>query len=233
MLTQRVAQAATALGDLPNKSAARCGWGGPRANSGGPRPNSGGRRPGAGRPRKCRAVAIEASIAAGERWYVVETEPRGELIAEAALAALGYDSWCPRERIEVVWRSERLTVERPLFVGYSLVCINLSASWSAVVSADAVRRLVRQAGSWRPAPLPDGTVEALRAHADAAGVVMSGPGIEMPHAPIAPGSRVKIDGALGALDAVCEMSGEERLVVLMDILGATRRVTLARNCVRA
>jgi transcriptional antiterminator RfaH len=118
---------------------------------------------------------------------------------------------------------------KPLFPSYLFVSMDLTVTrWRAIRSTIGVAGLVC-AGD-RPAPVPVGIVEQIRVFEDENGMVR-------PPKPecFAKGQRVEIadgvfDGLIGLVDG---MSDEERVILLLDLLGREVRIRLPVEMVRA
>ena len=126
-----------------------------------------------------RRAAERARETAGEgrgAWHLVQTVPRGEAPAAAALAEAGFGVFLPRYRLDVPFgravrgkRREVRTIERALFVGYLFVRVEPGQGCYGVTKARGVARLVTWGDG--PAVVPDAVVAALVLAADVAGIV--------------------------------------------------------------
>ncbi len=158
-------------------------------------------------------------------WHVVLCKPRREALAEANLRNQGFEVYLPR-MIGVRRRAGRWehTIE-PLFPRYLFLNEGEGGrGLPPVRSTLGVSDLVRSAGA--PVRVPPGVVEALRDSAD-------------PHtgchrieaAPFAAGARVRFAaGPLAGLEGVFDMAcGDARVIVLLDFLGKTNRLSVNRD----
>jgi len=157
---------------------------------------------------------------AGERWYVVQTQPRAENKAIIHLQRQGYKFFCPRYRKTVRHARKKTSVLAPLFPNYLFLLLDVSRDqWRPVNSTRGVARLMMQRET--PQPVPHGVVEALQTRAGADGVVDWAPTFKIGQAVrIADGPFAEIVGILEHLDAV------GRVRVLLDLLGRSVSVTL-------
>ena len=158
-------------------------------------------------------------------WHAVLCKPRREAVAEANLRNQGFDVYLPR-MVGLRRRAGRWEQRiEPLFPRYLFLNEGeRGLGLASVRSTLGVSGLVRSAGA--PARVPSGFVEALRDSAD-------------PHtgchrieeAPFAAGARVRFAaGPLAGLEGVFEMaSADARVVVLLDFLGKTNRLTVNRD----
>src|SRR5690606_4437557 len=104
------------------------------------------------------------------RWYAAYTQPQAETRAARELRQQGFDAFLPlcRRLRRHARRTE--TVLRPLFPRYLFLAMDVERQrWRSVNGTRGVAQLVRQGD--RPAPIPSGIIEALRARADASGAV--------------------------------------------------------------
>ena len=158
-------------------------------------------------------------------WHAVLCKPRREALAETNLNNQGYEVYLPRmaalRRRAGRWQR---SIE-PMFPRYLFLNAGDGTRGLAPIrSTPGVSGLVRLAGE--PARVPSGVVEALRASADPeTGCHPYGP------RPLAPGARVRLAaGPLAGLEGVFEMSrGEARVIVLLDLLGKTNRLSVKRD----
>jgi transcriptional antiterminator RfaH len=127
---------------------------------------------------------------------------------------------CERRTI----RGRREGSEVPLFPGYAFVRITLQ--WHAARWCPGVVRLVMD--GLQPAKVPDAVIEEIR------GRERNG-AVELPKRRLQCGDRVKIlaGSFRGHLAMYADMSGPERVTVLLQILGGQQRVTLARRDIEA
>ncbi|MEX2642210.1 MAG: transcription termination/antitermination NusG family protein [Acetobacterales bacterium] len=161
------------------------------------------------------------------RWYVARTQPNAEQRACSHLQRQGFDTYMPcylrrrRHARRTEWRAA------PLFPGYVFVRFDRDAArWRAIHSTVGVSHLVCQGE--RPAPVPEGVVEDIRAAEDETGMV---PLNEAP----ARGDRVAVgDGPFAGCAGLFDGDSDERRVfVLLDLLGRQVRVSVSRDAVQA
>ena len=110
----------------------------------------------------------------------------------------------------------------PLFPRYLFVAVDITTQrWLAIRSTIGVTRLVCDGD--RPAAVPVGVLEALRRREDASGLV------QLDHRPrFSPGDKVYVLGGAfqdcyGLYDG---MSSNERVTILLELLGRRVRVSL-------
>lgn len=162
------------------------------------------------------------------QWFVVETHPRAEATALTNLERQGFTAYCPR-----IWKQRRHArrvdqVRVPFFPGYLFVLIDLARQrWRPIRSTFGVRRLVQFAD--RPAPVPDGVVERIRARETADGAIPAAP------PPFRPGQPVRVaHGAFADVDGLFDCAVDQhRVVLLLNLLGGRVRVRLPALAVEA
>jgi transcriptional antiterminator RfaH len=157
-------------------------------------------------------------------WGVVRSQPQRERFASKRLEAGGFETFLPQVQ------TKRACA--PLFPGYLFVFI--VDRWRAINSTLGVLCLVRTGDC--PARCPDREIEALKALIDGHGFV------RLPDKPLKPmryvfakGVAVKIVG--GPLQGVTAlhsgMSAAEKEILLLAMLGASRRVAVPSHLVAA
>ncbi len=117
----------------------------------------------------------------------------------------------------------------PVFPRYVFVAIDLHRQrWLSIRSTVGVSRLVSQGDA--PMAVPAGIVEALRARHDESGFVrlLAPPGLRA-------GDKIRVLGgafeeAMGLLE---EVTDEQRVTILLDLLGRKVRVTLDSGLIAA
>jgi transcriptional antiterminator RfaH len=163
------------------------------------------------------------------RWYVAHTQPGSEAKASWHLRNQDFAVYLPRY-LKRRRHARRIDwVATPLFPRYLFIAMDLAtARWRAIRSTIGIAGLVCHGD--RPTPVPLGIVEALQAREDDKGVVT------LPTAPLFDkGDRVHItDGALRGLSGLFDgTSDEERVIILLDLLGRQVRVRVPLETVQA
>ena len=160
-------------------------------------------------------------------WIVVHTHAHAETKAEHHLRRQGYEVYLPRYR-KTRRHARRLeTVIRPLFPGYLFVGFEADATcWRPIQSTIGVRHLIR-AGD-KPVLAPGWIVDGLRRREDEHGLVEV-------RSSFVKGERVRIEsGPLCDQLGVFECADDnDRVIVLLDLLGRQVRVRLPMEAVRA
>jgi len=164
-----------------------------------------------------------------DRWYAVHTHTRAERLGRAHLHRQGFEAYLPqylkrrRHARRVDW------TPAPLFPGYLFVRMDPAATrWQAIRSTVGIRDLVCLGET--PSAVPAGIVEGIRAREDDSGFVRMDK-----VAPFAKGDKIQI-----AAGALCEqvglfdcMTDDERVVVLLNLLGRPLKVRLPVEAVVA
>jgi len=163
----------------------------------------------------------------GSRWYAVQAQPAREHIALQHLERQGFESFCP-----VQMRARRIgrhtaTRLHPFFPGYLFVRLDVERQrWRSVNGTTGVLRLIgcSESGRARPAPLPEGLVERLKALSSANGELLFRDELN-------PGDKVRVvRGPFERLCGVLERAGDhERVTILLDILSTEVRVRISRS----
>ena len=162
-------------------------------------------------------------------WFVVQTRAHSETKASAHLLRQGFQIYLPRYLKQRRHARRVDVVAAPLFPGYLFVAIDMTTQrWLAIQSTVGVIRLVRDGD--RPAPVPGHVLSTLKGREDDAGF------IRLRSAPeFAVGDKVRVQG--GAFDDCLGiyqgMSGQERVAILLDLLGRKVRVVLDAEVINA
>ena len=162
------------------------------------------------------------------RWYVAQTQLRGEERAKLNLERQGFQTYLPRYRRERRHARRSDVVSAPLFPGYVFIRLDLgSAPWRAVNGTFGVNHIVCQGEC--PAPLPEGVVEAIAAQENGEGLIALKP------RPFRQGEALRIvTGALADCFGFFErMADRDRVILLLDLLGRKVRVQAPREAVVA
>jgi transcriptional antiterminator RfaH len=163
------------------------------------------------------------------RWFLVHSKPARERLAASHLRRQGYELYFPevlnRFRQRDRW-AERVT---PLFPRYLFLRVESGRQCLAPVrSTQGVASVVRFGVEY--AEVPAQVVDGLRARADAC----TGLHRLAQTPPLTCGARIRIvAGALDGLDGVfLRESGDERVIVLLDLLAPGASVRVPAGCVR-
>ncbi|MGR8934980.1 MAG: transcription/translation regulatory transformer protein RfaH [Gammaproteobacteria bacterium] len=157
-------------------------------------------------------------------WYLLRTKPRQETLAAENLLRQRFRVFLPFYRRNRRKSGRWAMLEEPLFPGYVFIHIDLAEQNSAPIrSTKGVSGFVRF--GLEPATVPDTVVETLMARA-------RDNGEEVPPL-FKPGDAVNIvGGGFAGVQAIFQAEkGADRVILLLDLLGRTTRVTLQRDAI--
>ncbi|MDB5594713.1 MAG: hypothetical protein JWM36_1674 [Hyphomicrobiales bacterium] len=176
--------------------------------------------------RRAAPEAAAPVIAGAARWYAVQTLAHRESGAQAQLLRQNFVPFLPQVEKTVRHARKLRTVRAPLFPGYLFVQLDLARDrWRSVNGTFGVSRLVT--ANDRPAPVPVGVIEALRAMLDGAGLMKLDDGLRV-------GQTVQVmvgpfADMLGQLD---RLDGAGRVRVLLQLMGGAVPVLVDRTALR-
>ncbi len=163
-----------------------------------------------------------AEHAAGARhWFLVQCRPGQNDRARLNLEYQNYECFDPHMAVERLRAGRRRYRREPMFPGYLFIHLALSGeSWHSIRSTRGVRRLVHFGND--PARAPDEVITELW-HRTAPEAEQT----EVVHA-LREGDRLHIKkGPFADLEGLFERyDGEERVIVLFDMLQKQHRLTL-------
>lgn len=155
------------------------------------------------------------------RWYVVYTRARGEAWAAENLIKQGFEIYFPKIRKEVRHARRIQSVLAPMFPRYLLVRMDTEHQrWRSINGTFGVSHIISQGE--KPLPVSDQVIAAIRGREDESGVVRLVPrGLK-------PGDQVRVrEGAFADFSALLEeMSGQERAILLLELMGRAVRVSV-------
>jgi transcriptional antiterminator RfaH len=158
-------------------------------------------------------------------WYAVFTKPRSEAQATEQLQNQQYVGFFPKIRVLKRRAGQVKTLEEAMFPRYVFVRLTPGAdNFAPIRSTRGVIDLVRFGG--RPAYLPDDFIENLqRCCTDGA--------IDFTDDGLSPGEQIEVahgpfEGAIGSL---AKIKAEDRVIVLLNVMGRQTQVDLPRDSV--
>ncbi len=164
-----------------------------------------------------------------QRWYAVQSQPNSEIKAVAHLKRQGFETYLPRYQKRRRHARRFEIVPAPLFPRYLFVRIDLETQrWRAIFSTIGVSRLVCNGDV--PAAIDDRVLASLKSRENELGFV------QLNQPPMfQPGDKLRvIQGVfcdnLGLFE---EMTDQERVTILLDLLGRKVRVVLDADLVAA
>ena len=162
-------------------------------------------------------------------WYAVHTRAQAEATALEHLLRQGYDAYLPRYRAQVRHARRLKTVLRPLFPRYLFAGVDRDAArWRPILSTVGVSDLVR-AGD-EPIALAPEIVETLRRQEEAGALERLAR-----RRPPRLGELVRVSaGAFeDMIGRLVDLRDEDRVIVLLDILGRKVRTLIEADAVEA
>lgn len=154
-----------------------------------------------------------------KNWYLVHAKPRQESVARENLDRQNYQVYLPLARLYRKRGGRRVLVIEPLFPRYLFINLNTETdNWAPIRSTVGVSSLVRF--GLKPAVVPDDLVAYLQSRDDASGVQ------DLPPPDLRLGQRVRFrEGPMMGYEGIfVARTGNERVVVLMQLLGKPKRV---------
>ena len=162
-------------------------------------------------------------------WYAVQTKAHAEIKASEHLQRQGFQVYLPRYLKRRRHARVIDAVVAPLFPRYLFVKIDIAAQrWRSIQSTVGVSRLVYQ-GEY-PAVVPDCVLGQIKAREDSRGI------IQIDHqVTFASGDKIRVvDGAFAdSVGLFDRMSDDERVTVLLELLGRKVRVVMDLDLVAA
>ena len=161
-----------------------------------------------------------------KQWFVVQSKPKQETLAEVNLGRQGYETYCPRIIQKHRYRGRWKKIIKPLVPRYLFVQLEQGRDdFSPIRSTLGVTGLVRFGGV--PRGLTPGLIEEIKTRED------DKQGIHVGRPQWQAGEEIEIvDGALSGLKGLfLAESGEERVVVLLNMLGRENKVVVTQDAI--
>ncbi len=156
------------------------------------------------------------------RWYVVQTKPGREALAESHLKRQGFDTYLPRYSRQISHARKRQLVKAPLFPGYLFVHMDTGVSrWRAIDGTIGAIGVVRFGE--RPSALADDIVEEIRQRENQNGLV------ELVRADdLTNGDLVAVEhGPMSGMNGIFMTAKDaDRVVVLFKLMGRNVSATV-------
>lgn len=163
----------------------------------------------------------------GSSWFLAQLKPNCANIADKNLKRQGFKTFLPLEE-ETRQRNGRfVTTMRPLFPGYIFVAFDVSRGfWRTVNSTYGITRLV--SFGKEPAAVPLDLVSQLMLRCDAQGKLL-------PPQLLKPGDQVTMTKGpfTNFVAEVEKITPDQRVWVLMEIMGAQTRVAIGADQIRS
>lgn len=158
------------------------------------------------------------------QWYVIQCRPREELRALENLERQGLCCYLPMLSVEKLRHGALVDVREPLFPGYLFISLDeLTDNWHPIRSTRGVIQLVRFREY--PEPVAHEMIESIRQR-------LASDAPRIPY--LKPGERVRItQGPFSDVEAIFVANdGEERVVLLMNVLNREQRLSFPAVTVR-
>ena len=169
------------------------------------------------------------SLEGDERWFLVHTQPKSESRAELHLGWQGFRTHFPTIQKTIRHARQLRTVRAPLFPRYLFVLFDIATQpWRPIRSTIGVNHLVCQGES--PASVCHGVVDGLKGREDEKGFIKLINPLRFVR-----GDQVRVlDGVFSNWVGLFEgMTDEERVTVLLELLGRKVRVVMDLDSVAA
>ena len=161
---------------------------------------------------------------AAENWFVAQLKPQGLRLAIQNLDRQGFQHFCPKRLETTIKRGKPVADEKPLFPGYIFVQFDpVQAGWTSINGTRGVTRLILT-DIRKPVPLPAEFMSGLMARCDRVGVVTAPTDLK-----IGDTIRVLSGPFAEAIARIEQFTDDERLQILMDLMGQKTRISVPRT----
>ncbi|MFK7161105.1 transcription/translation regulatory transformer protein RfaH [Marinospirillum sp. MEB164] len=155
-------------------------------------------------------------------WYAIQCKAKESFRAVEHLEAQGYIVFHPTLQVEKVKRGRLTYQEEPLFPYYAFIQLcRTSDNWRPIRSTRGVLKLL--SFGQEPVQVPDALIQSLQQ-----------PQQSTTQHLYTPGQKLRItSGPFQGLDAILACTkGEDRVVLLLELLQKEQRITLKVNAVQ-
>ncbi|MCE2746748.1 MAG: transcriptional activator RfaH [Burkholderiales bacterium] len=159
-------------------------------------------------------------------WYVMYTKPRQEVVALENLQRQNYSVFFPQARVQKRKTGQgTVQVVEPLFPRYMFIHLEVGVSdFSKLRSTKGCVDLVKFGG--KPAVVPRELIELIQGEVDSDSVLDL---LKLNQLQVGGEVRVAEGPFEGLIGKIAANKSDERVIVLLNVLGAERSVELARN----
>jgi transcriptional antiterminator RfaH len=167
---------------------------------------------------------LELEIPTPQPWFVAQLKPNGFIMAKQNLKKQGYRVFMPMHLREIRHARKVKTVTRPVFPGYIFVSFDPETTqWRCINSTYGVSSLI-MGGATSPQIAPADLMHSLLERCGGGDLVLA-PEVLMP------GNVVRVvKGPFKDVIAEVEhLSGNDRIGVLLDLMGRKIRVEIRRE----
>lgn len=165
--------------------------------------------------------AAKSTVSVMQPWFLVQLKPNADAIAKRNLLRQGVRLFAPYEEITARRANKLIQSVRALFPGYLFASFDQEqVRWRAVNSTLGVSRLVSFSQD-KPAQVPLDLISALMRRCDYAGKLL-------PPRFLHKGDVVRVTGGplTEFIGTVEQLAPDQRIWVLLDILGKNTRVAI-------
>lgn len=158
------------------------------------------------------------------QWYAMYTKPRQEAVAFENLRRQNYTVFYPQARLQKRKAGQsNVCVQEPLFPRYMFVQLALGVdNFSKLRSTKGCVDLVRFGG--KPTSVPLELIELIQNQVDESGVLNL---THLNQIPVGDSVRVAEGPFEGLLGKIAAQKSDQRVIVLLHVLGAERSVELS------
>lgn len=160
-------------------------------------------------------------------WYLLHCKARQEARAKLNIENQGITTCFPQISVQKLRRGKRTTVNEPLFPNYLFIQVEQEqVNFNALRSTRGVSGFVRFGGV--PAEVPGSVMQQLLD-------IEASEELSEVSSQFKAGSRVQVEeGPFSGLQAVYQLpKGEERCLVLLDMLGKQQRIEIEERFLRS
>jgi transcriptional antiterminator RfaH len=170
-------------------------------------------------------MTVQGEIIAAQTWHLAQLRPNGAALATRNLLRQGYEVFNPKHTVSRRRGEVFVAREEQLFPGYLFVALGQEKQhWGPINGTLGVARLVGFGGS--AAVVPHHLIDELQRRCDETGLIL-------PMPDLAPGDTIRILAGPFAefVSKVERIDAQQRVWVLLDLLGRAARVQLDRAAV--
>lgn len=160
-------------------------------------------------------------------WFLAQLKPNCAGIADRNLKRQGFQTFLPLEEVTRKRNGKFVSAMRPLFPGYIFIAFDVdNGHWNAINSTHGVTRLVRFGP--KPMAIPHELITMLMTRCDKESKLQT-------PLPFNPGDKVTLTHGpfTDFVAEVEQIAPDQRIWVLMEIMGAETRVEVGANQLRA
>ncbi len=157
-------------------------------------------------------------------WYLIQTKPRQEIVAQENLNRQGYPTYLPMAQIRRRRNNRARTDIGPMFPRYLFIHLDAGIDdWRPLRSTVGVNNVVRFGSN--PARVPDILITALRQREDNRGIQI------LPKAKLRKGQPVRVaEGLFEGYEGLFHAkTSRDRAIILINILDKQARIEIEQE----